>query len=135
MQKLPLEHVAILHIWFLFCQYKNFSHAAEKRNKEVIAMGASRRCNLNHVCDVQRAERRLDLDCCSLNVKPERETKDALSRLCTFLRVNSKAFNSRNTTFMILRHLLCSCVHIHPRRRTILDYLEAAFSSASAYCG
>lgn len=95
-------------------------------------MGAS---NLNHVCDVQRAEPRLDLDCCSLNVKPERDTKDALLRLYTFLRVKSKAFNSSNTTFMILRHSLCSCAHVHPLRRTILDYLEAAVFSASAYRG
>lgn len=123
---------SLYYILFLFCQYKNVSHAAERRNKEVITMEAS---NLNHVCDVQRAERRLDLDCCSLNVKPERDTKDALLRLCTFLRVKSKAFNSSNTAFMIWRHSLCSCAHIRPLRRTSLDYLEAAVFTSSSYRG
>lgn len=120
----------IAYLVFILSVQKNLSQAAQRRNKEIISMGASWWCNLNHVHDVHNTERRLDLDCCSLNVKPERDTKDALLRLCTFLRVKSKAFNSRNTTFMILRLLMFTGVHIHPPRQLITFWttLKQCFS-------
>lgn len=109
----------IAYLVFILSVQKSLSQAAQKRNKKIISTGASWWCNLNREHDVHNTERRLDLDCCSLNVKPERDTKDALLRLCTFLRVKSKAFNSRNTTFMILRLLMCTGVHILPSRQLI----------------
>lgn len=35
---------------------------------------------------------KLDLGCCSLKVKPDRNNKETLLRLCIFLRVKSRAF-------------------------------------------
>lgn len=83
------------------------------------------------MCKRQRED--WDLDCCSLNVKQKRDTKGALLRLCTCLRVKSKAFNTRHTTFMILRLLnVPLCSHLSPET---LDYLEVAFfSSVTTYC-